>query len=446
MRHKIITLALLLPLLLTGCSKDYFSELRHPLEIQGAFDPVYGFPLAKLSANLATFVGMVDSNQAISVFIGEDDIISLQYEYTQHAVITQTSGKSISAKGDAKSSDTLHFFKPITGSEPIDVFEQLQNYDTNSFRVNEFLINLDADIQAYVNSSFETVMAEGVNLSFDSIYVTISCIDGYSESIPIIDTIDDISATELINRTHVPILKNYNIRKVVEHKPSQIDYALRVCIDMPVDQLAPGSTLQDELDKIGMDSIITDIYARVEVPMSFYSNNLRYVDTIDLDLSNLSEDLQNINQGTLTGENYTLQLNDSNCYLGFVVNNGLPIGLNFDVTFIDQYNTPVLSTIFEGDFIMEPSPVMPLAGHPNTYVSNGMTPSQFKLKLSLDDISKLSGTRKLIYDITLNTSNSGLPSAIPFISLRNSDRLELRTYIVLSPHAEFVIPINSNSK
>ncbi len=445
MRHKIITLALLVPILLTGCSKDYFSELRHPMEIQGSFDPIYGLPLAKLSANLATFVGMVDSNQALSVFVGEGDVISLQYIYSQHSVISDAK-KSLSTKGGAKATDTLHFFKPITGSEPIDVFEQLQNFDTNSIRINEFLINLEADLKAYVNESFQSVMADGVNLSFDSISVTISCIDGYSESIPIIDTVEDISATELINGAHVPILKNYNLRKVVEHKPTQIDYAIRVCIDVPVSQLIPGSTLQDELDNIGMDSIIADIHARVEVPLSLYTNNLKYVDTLDLDLSNLSEDLQNINQGTLTGENYSLQLNDSNCYLAFVVNNGLPLGLNFDITFLDANDTPVLSTIFNGNFIMEPSPVTPLAGHPNTYVSNGMTPSQFKLKLSLDDISKLSGTRKLLYDITLNTSSSGLPSSTPFVSLRNSDRLELRTYIVLSPHAEFTIPINLNSK
>jgi len=441
MRHKIITFALLLPLLLTACSKDYFSELKHPLEIQGSFDPVYGFPLAKMSANMATIIGMVDTNQAVSVYVGEDDVVSLRYDYYQHLALSWVAEKGTPSK-DSPKSDTLHSYTIISGTEKIDIFEKLQDYDTNTFRINEFFVNLEADVQGFVNSSFQEVLAEGCNLSFDSLVLKINCIDGYTETLPLLIATEEVSVTELLATRHLPLLENYNLRHVVEHKPSSVDYTIRLCITLPANQLAPGSTFQEQMNYIGVDSIIADIDARLELPLNFYSNNIRYVDTVDLDLSNLDEELQNIDQDTLRGDNYTVHLNDSNCYLAFVVNNGLPLGLNFDITFLDQYNMPILSTMFEGDPGIAPAPVVPLPGHENTYIANDSTTSQFRLQLTLDNLRQLSNTRRLIYDVNLNTSHPSLPGSTPFIAIRSNDRLGIRTYVVISPHADFTIPIN----
>jgi hypothetical protein len=123
MRHKFITL-LLLPLLLAGCSKDYFDELRHPLEIQGSFDPMYGIPLAKMSANMATLVGMADTNSAISVYVGDQGIVSLHYDYNEHTVLSWVAEKGKGAK-DGSKSDTLYNYTIINGKEDIDIFKKL---------------------------------------------------------------------------------------------------------------------------------------------------------------------------------------------------------------------------------------------------------------------------------------------------------------------------------
>ena len=61
---------------MAACSKDDFMELRHPIVMEGEFDPVYGIPVAKMSADVATMVGMLDFNQNVTVYIGEDDIVS----------------------------------------------------------------------------------------------------------------------------------------------------------------------------------------------------------------------------------------------------------------------------------------------------------------------------------------------------------------------------------
>ena len=170
MKHRITTLLVVLPLFFWSCSKDYFSELRHPIEIQGAFDPIYGFPLAKMSANIGTIVGMFDTNQDITIYIGPDDVVSFRYDYTHHAVLSWTNGEGrLEAGGTKGEFDTVRSYSIIEGTQTFDLFEKLQYFDTNSFNVNEFLITVDADVQGFVNSSFNAVVAAGADLTFDSL-------------------------------------------------------------------------------------------------------------------------------------------------------------------------------------------------------------------------------------------------------------------------------------
>lgn len=442
MKHSIIACALLLPLLLAGCSKDYFSELRHPLEIQGAFDPVYGLPLTRMSADMATIVGMVDTNQAITVYVGEDDIVSLRYDYHQYATLSWVAEKEALARKSAKADDTLRLHHVISGTEKIDLFEKLQHYDTSSFRVKELWVSLEADVQGFVNSSFQEVLAEGCNLSFDSVMLKINCLDGYSETLPLLIATEPVNIAQLLEMKRLSILENYNIRRVVEHKPCGIEYAVGLCIALPADQLAEGSTFREQMNYIGVDSIVTDLDARLELPLNFHSSGIQYRDTMDLDLSDLEEQLRGLEQDALNGDYYTLRLNDSSCYLALVVDNGLPLGLNLDITFLDQNGIPTLSSIFEGNFDIEPSPVAALPGHENTYVSGGSTRSQFNLQLSLEKIRQLSGTRKVAYEVNLSTSNPALAGATPFVAVRGNDRLNIRSYVVVSPHADITIPID----
>lgn len=442
MKHRITTLLLVLPLLFASCSKDYFSELRHPIEIQGSFDPVYGFPLAKMSADIGTIVGMLDTNQDITVYFDPDDVVCFRYDYTNHAVLSWTNEKG---KRNAKSTkgefDTVYSYSVIEGTQTFDIFEKLQYFDTHSFNVNQFLITVDADVQGFVNSSFQTTVDAGVNLTFDSLVIVINCMDGYKETLPLLISTEKVSVTELLQSRHIPIFDKYDFRDVVEHKPISVDYTVRMCLSMPFEQLWPGSTFQDKMDSLGVDSIVADIQARLELPLSFYSNNISYVDTLDLDLSNLEERLSNIENDTLQGEHYTVCLNDESCFLAFVVNNGLPVGLHFNITFLDESNAPILSTLFQGDYEMYSAPVVPMPGHPKTYMSNGKTSSQFKLHLTLDNLKQLGKTRRMIYDINLNSAHSNDIGPKAYVAIRKDDRLDIRSYIVVSPHADFALPI-----
>ena len=443
MKHRITTLLVVLPLFFWSCSKDYFSELRHPIEIQGAFDPIYGFPLAKMSANIGTIVGMFDTNQDITIYIGPDDVVSFRYDYTHHAVLSWTNGEGrLEAGGTKGEFDTVRSYSIIEGTQTFDLFEKLQYFDTNSFNVNEFLITVDADVQGFVNSSFNAVVAAGADLTFDSLAIVINCLDGYREILPLLISTEKVSVTELLHSRHIPIFQKYNFRNVVEHKPVSVDYTVRMCLSMPFDQLLPGSTFNEQIEYLGVDSIVADIQARLELPLSFYSHDISYVDTLDLDLSNLEKQLSHIEDDTLRGEHYTVCLNNENCFLAFVVKNGLPVGLQFNVTFLDEHNTPILRTLFDGDYEMGAAPVVPMSGRlSNTYISDGMTQSQFKLHLTLDNLKHLGETRRMIYDINLNTAHSSNVGSKEYVAIRKNDQLDIRSYVVLSPHADFTLPL-----
>ncbi|MBQ6069799.1 MAG: hypothetical protein IJK84_09865 [Bacteroidales bacterium] len=441
MKHRITILLVLLPLVLASCSKDDFSELRHLIVLEGEFDPVYGIPLAKMSADMATMVGMLDFNNDVSIYVGEDDIVSFRYYYDKHFTMSWVASKDAS-KGARKSEfDTIRSYSLIEGTQTFDLFEKLQIFDTNDFNVNEFLVTVDADVKGYVNSSFQEVVARGANLTFDSLAIVIHCMDGYTEVLPQLITTDKVSVTDLLETKNIPIFEHYNLKNVIEHRPTSVDYSVRMCITIPTEQMMPGSDFDEYMQELGVDSMMADLHACLELPLNFYSHHISYSDTLPLDLSNLEEQLSNIEGSTLQGDNYAIRLNDSNCYIAFVTNNYLPLELNLNVTFLDGAGNEILHTLFEGDRAMYAAPVVPLPGRSDTWVSNGASSAQFKAHLSLEELKQLCNTRKLVYDIQLNTANNTLPGPKQYVAVRMDDKIDIRSYVVLSPHADFSFPI-----
>ena len=442
MKHNCISLVLLALLLsVTACNKDYFDELRHPLSIEGSFDPMYGIPVAHMSANMNTIVGMVDTNQNLTVRIGSDDIVYFRYDYYDHTVLSWVAEKGVSGRVESKD-DLVRYYYVIKGTEKLDLFKKLQEYDTNTFRINEFLVSLTADVRGFVNSSFQEILAEGSNLTFDSLELVINCLDGFRETLPLQIATEAVTVTELLETRHLELLDRYNLRDVAEHKPYSVDYTVRMCITLPPSQLLPGSTFQEQINYIGVDSMMADFNGRLELPLNFYTSGMAYTDTLDVDLSSLGEQLANIEQDTLRSENYTLHLNNDSCYLAFAVGNGLPIALAFDVTFLDANDQPILSSTDDGEYSVGPAPLKPLPGHINTFIAAGATQTLIKTPISLSKLKQMGETRRVVYHILLNTVNPDLSGDSPTVAVLGNDRVDIRSYVVLSPHADFTLPVD----
>ena len=388
MKQRITIFLLLTALLMAACSKDDFMELRHPIVMEGEFDPVFGIPVAKMSADVATMVGMLDFNQDVTVYIGEDDIVSFDID----TVLIVTKKTLVS--------NWCEEFKVHTNITPKTI--------DNKRGSNYYVLLSTARV---IVTNFETISGE-------------------------------LERMKLFLKTrNVAILDHYNLKTVVEHRPTSVDYTVRMCITIPTEQMAPGSDFAECMETLGVDSMMCDLHACLELPLNFYSRHITYFDTIPLNLSNLKEQLDNIGEGVINGEHYTVNLNDSNCYLAFVAKNHIPVEAIFNCTFLDEFDNPILSTIFDGDRAILPAPTIPLDGHQNTWCSNGATETQFKIHLSLNDLKQLCNTRRLHYSIELSTANQDLPGIKPFVAVKIEDKIDIRSYVVLSPHADFSIPL-----
>ena len=442
MKHRITTALLLLSVIVAACSKDDFSELRHPIVIEGEFDPVYALPLAKMSADMATIVGMFDINKDVEVYAGEDDVLSFRYNYNRFFTLDWTASKGMKKGGTKDGLDTIHNYTLIEGTQTFDLFEKLEIFDTNEFSINEFLVTVEADVTGFVNSSFQEALARGANLTFDSLVLVIHCMDGYTEELPHLITTEKVSVPDLLNTHRVPIFNKYNLKDVVEHRPTSVDYKVRMCITIPAEQMMPGSGFEECIQTLGVDSMTTDLRACLELPLKFYSKEVTYFDTLSLDLSNLEEELGEIEDGSMNGDHYTLSLTDSNCYIAFVTKNHLPVELNFNVTFLDGNQNEILHTLFEGDRAIYAAPVTQMEGHADTWISEGNTMSQFKIHLSLDELKQLANTRNVVYRIKLNTARHSQAGEKPYVAIRMDDHIDIRCYAVVSGHADFSLPVN----
>ena len=441
MKHRITTALLLLSVIVTACSKDDFSELRHPIVIEGEFDPVYALPLAKMSADMATIVGMFDYSNNTEVYMEEGNIVGFRNHYYKHFPLTWTASKA-TPKGGAKDGvDTLHNYTLIEGRQTFELLEKFKDFDTSTFRIHEFWVTVETDVKAWVNESFQEALAEGANLKFDSLVLKINCLDGYTKVLPLLISTDDVPVADLIETRNIPILTKYDLKDVVGHRPTSVDYTVRMCITVPTDQMGSGSDFNQCMRTLGVDSMVTDLHACLEVPVNFYSNGAAYEDTLELDLSEMEEQLANINEGRWDGEHYSVSLNDSNCYIAFVTKNSMPVEMDFSIAFLDGNNNEILHTLFEGDRAIYAAPAIRMDGPEETWVSNGFSTAEFKVHLKLDELKQLSNTRNLVIRITTNTARHEQPG-YPFAAVRMDDRLDIRCYAVVAGHADFSLPVN----
>ena len=83
MRAKFLLIISCFALLTAACTKEGdFDELKHPIEIRGNFDPQYGFPIARMSANVEDLLGLVHTSENIAVYIDENDVVAFRYSDT----------------------------------------------------------------------------------------------------------------------------------------------------------------------------------------------------------------------------------------------------------------------------------------------------------------------------------------------------------------------------
>lgn len=427
MRLKTIALSLSLAVLATACMKEGdFDELRHPIEIQGDFDPVLGIPIAKMSADVGTFINMFDSTGNMSVNVDANGNVAIHMADTMHAQLNWAVSKSRQTEAKALD-DTIRRHIIITGSQTTHLFNTLQNLDIEGVSLETLRADVDADIQAHLSDAFNDLISRGCRVTFDSITLTTVCSDGYVKPIHTLISSSVFDLRDLNNGRNIQIMKDEEMKDLTIHKPLYIDYRIRMNVSIPMDQWHTSDSSMN-LDDIGVDSVVADIHTYLDFPLSFSSTNFGMSDTMDLDLHNLDSTMAKIREYLTLNE-------EEKSYMAFVIDNGLPVEIGFNAALLDEYGGPIVERLLEGDTVLAGAPVVPFEG---ASIAQGTTRSTIKVVVTEKLLEQLSNTRKLSFAVNLKTSQNG--SAV---FIRPENRVNVRAYIVASPHVSLNVSIDN---
>lgn len=430
MKLKSFILAMAALLTVSSCMKEGdFDELRHPFVIEGDFDPVLGLPLAKMTADMGDLVKMLDSSANLTLYIGENDLVTLRYYETQQETFDF---RMASEKNRRKApGDTIVVRNNIEGSVPISLFSKINELTDEGIAVNSILVTMQALLKGYVSDSLLALVDRGANVYFDSIALTVLCHDGYKPRIELADTVRSISLTELTEGKLVHIVNNYNCNYLVSHRPKSVGYSLRMNIEIPTASWG-SSTISSYVDSLGVDSIASTFNTTVDFPMEVRCHNLTYVNTMEVDMASL-DSLVNAVEEQLT-------LNDSASYLVFEAQNYIPVSMSFNTALLDESGNELVAHLFATDSTFAGAPVRRKAGTADMYESDGYTKSRIVMPIDMNLLKKLSKTKAMRYSITGDTSTPTKDDDAK-VCIYKKDKMSLRAYIVVAPHVHLSLPL-----
>lgn len=447
MKLRIIVLTTILAFLAIACSKDDFNDLRHPIVVEGDFDPVYGFPIASMSADMGTIIGMLDTNPDVSIYIGKDEVVAIRYSYHNHTQLQwEVENNDWGHRTKEGRLDTIRQYAYIHGTQYIDLFKKIQDLEIDHVGMDVLRVTATTFLKAYASSSLQHLVDQGVDLAFDSIHVAIRCKDGHREELPIMPESEKVAVSELVEGKSITILDQHDIWGVVKHKPLEVEYTVRMCLGIPVSHLWTLDPTQpvNYLDSIEVDSIAADFDAEFDMPLKFFCKELSYGDTLEIDNATMAGLMDSIHNDTLKIGNFRMTLNDTNSYIALATDNYLPLEVTMNIEFQDEDHRPLASAIMQGDRTIYGAPVVPVEGENNVYRASGCSSSLLKIRLDMQSLKEIFRAKYVAYHLMANTSLLGTTTPKPNVSILQQDRIDMRTYIVFSPHTDFSIPLIPN--
>ena len=389
MKLRTITFTIAAVLMMCSCVKENdFEALKHPLIIEGDFDPVLGLPLAKMTANMAQIIGLLDSAQEVDVYIDSNDLVSLRFNDTAHTLLYYKVGEEKNTAGRKGFVDSIRIQNVLSGKLNIPLFQSTELLGINDLEFKGMYFSFNSIVKAFVTDSLRDIFSHGVRLYFDSVVLQVNCLDGFSPVINLNVGSNGVSSSNLIAGQPLEIMNNYDISQIVNHKPLDVSYSVRLNVVVPANQWQTNDSITEQ---------------------------------------NMS-----LKDSTLDKVERMLNLDSSSC-LVIESRNWLPIDLHVNLALLDSMKNTLTSTSYMSDSILYGAPLHREA-FAESYVSSGYTKSRIVIPISFDMLKSLRKTKYLKYTVGANTSRRGVPEERPTVSVRGSDKLELRTYIVVAPH------------
>lgn len=435
MKQRFFIVVALCAFLFTSCMKeDDFSELRHPLVLQGDFDPLLGLPIAKMSANMSTLLGMLHTSDNVSISVdSETDLVAFRYhdtldfEYTYDGT-AKGKGRAKGAYGDSIVLDC----QSLSGSTDIDLFQKLTEVGNGNIEAKGMYVTLVANMKTRVSDNVLALVDHGVEAFFDCDTMYVSCMDGTEWTIGLGRSLGRVNVKDLVDGKRIPVVENYDVSYLANRKPTQIRYSAKFYIIAPPD-LDYISCMQYINDSLYIDALTTRMSTDVDFPLQLYCRDLAYFDTIALDPLQMDSLLEQMDR--------YVTLNDTSNQLVFAADNTLPISLSLNAVCLDSNKHAISQRLITRDSLLVGAPIKPY-GTTGSYTSSGSSSSRIAVTVTRDILEKLNRTRYILLTIGANTSTQGASENNPTVVVLGQDRLNLKLYLKLAPHIHINTPIN----
>ena len=432
MKVRLSIVALVIVLLSSACVKEGdFDELRHPLLLEGEFNPTYGFPVAWADADLATLMGFVPSGAKFQVLTDPvSGLLTLEKDSLLHNCYTYDAKRNGKAYG-SKDNKTVLFHADINHGNSIGL-NDLKEHDMVIKRLD---LRLTANVRAYVSGSTQALLDSDAEIHFDTIWMTVTFDDGEPFYTPFYWG-ESINAQELIDGKTITLV-DYDASWAVNRDAKRVRFSTAVNVAANANNVTPAY-LHDALN---IDSLVVDCHAAVDFPAIMYVGNLHVDDMSGLD--SIMKDPE------ISGDGISVSLNDTATnYLYIDADNGLPANLRVQLKALDSNYMDVTGDLLPDQQFLEASPVTVVPDGLSTglyegYMADGRTHSAIQVRITTEMLRNLAKAKYLVLTLRVTTPTE-LPAVgdeeRPFVIIRDVDTMKLKVSLQVSPHLVISIP------
>ncbi len=440
MKHRLSIVALAIVLLTSACVKDGdFDELKHPLLVQGEFDPTYGFPIAWADADLGTLLGFIPSGVKFQVLTDPvSGLLTLEKDSILHKCYTTYNGTKGGKSWGSKDGKSVVFRNRIEHGNKIGL-EDLKKHDIVLKRLD---IRLTAFVQAFVSGSTQELENSDAEIYFDTIRMTVDFEDGSTFNANLFWD-ESVNVQEMLEGKTITLV-DYDASWAVDREAKRVRFSTAINVAANGSDHSPNYMR----DQLHVDSLVIDCHVLVDFPAIMYVGNLNEIDTLEADMSMLDSIMKDPQVSTDT---FTISLNDTATnYLYIDADNGLPANLTVQLKGLDSNHVDVTGDLLPDQSFFVASPVTEVpevysTGLYEGYMADGRTHTEIKVRITTEMLRNLAKAKYLV--LTLHaTTPTELPAvgdeAKPFVIIRDEDRMKLKVSLQVSPHITVNIPMN----
>jgi hypothetical protein len=392
-------LFMIMVLLVTGCVKETYNMKKLSKDVH--LSPTLAISAVKGNVS---FSDMVKSNDTI-VFDKNTNLVRLVFK--KDSVIDLTMADFFSLKNisglqgnDMMQSDPTLFnpSKALPGILSATIEPQtlkLELGDVFSHISGDFLIS-DPSLKLYYSNSFAVpvkIIMDAIGKRKGKPDVSLD-LDTFNLSLPsaLNQTVSDIF---LIDKS------NSSLPKLISMPPDEIQFSGNAIL------FSSGLKSQDLSNALGVGHIFGRL--EIEIPLEFRTNNLVFKDTLD-------NFMKGDSNNSIKPEDFEFMRVD------VTAKNGFPFGVSLEMSLIDS--TSQITSTVDATSLLEPAPV-----GSNGKVS-GTTDTETTIEFSKEFFSAAGKADKIIFQFTINTTDSGSKD----VKIYSDYRIEFNAALVVKPN------------